>query len=83
MGLPGGHRFVAHEVLDAFSVMLTILGWSLAYSRTRRRFVQAVVAFTLTTPSYLAAQAPPPMEIGGIIVSGTVRTRVESWDSVW
>ena len=80
MGLPGGHRFVAHEVLDAFSVVLTILGWSLAYSRTRRRFVQAVVAFTLTTPSYLAAQAPPPMEIGGIIVSGTVRTRVESWD---
>ena len=34
MGVPGGHRFVAHEVLDAFSVVLTILGWSLAYSRT-------------------------------------------------
>jgi len=80
MGLLAGHRFVAHEVLDAFSVVLTILGWSLAYSRTRRRLMRAMLAFALTTPSYLAAQAPPSMEIGGIIVSGTVRTRVESWD---
>ena len=62
IGVLAGHRFVAHDVLDAFSVALTILGW-LAYSRLRRRFVRAMVAFTLTTPAYLAAQAPPPMEI--------------------
>ena len=54
--------------------------WSVAHGRNRHVLALAAVAFTLSQATQLAAQAPTPIDIGGVTVSGTVRTRVESWD---
>jgi hypothetical protein len=42
--------------------------------------VLAIVVCALATPVRLEAQTPPPVQIGGVVVSGSVRARVESWD---
>ena len=48
--------------------------------RTRLLPVFAIVVCALGTPARLVAQTPPPVQIGGVAVAGSVRTRVESWD---
>ena len=48
--------------------------------RTRLLPVFAIVVCALGTPARLVAQTPPPVQIGGVVVAGSVRTRVESWD---
>ena len=52
----------------------------LGHTRPGRVSVWAFVACTLSAATHVTAQTPSPVEIGGVVVSGSVRTRVESWD---
>lgn len=48
--------------------------------RTRLIPVFAIVVCALGGPARLTAQTPPPVKVGEVVVSGSVRARVESWD---